>query len=213
VDVGSTSTSIIPIIDGKVCALGKTDLEKLICGELIYTGSLRTNVAAIVNSIPVKDRIAVVSSEMFALSGDVHLVLGNITSKEYTSETADGRGKTVPEALARIARVVCADTEMLTEPQIIAMAKYIYEKQLQQVSDGLTKVYLRTKTLAKTEVPVVVTGLGKNFIAKKAAEKNNPDQIVDLSTLISKNVVLATPAVGVALMAASKIQGETVQWM
>ena len=30
VDVGSTSTSIIPILEGKLAALGKTDLEKLI---------------------------------------------------------------------------------------------------------------------------------------------------------------------------------------
>ncbi len=44
VDVGSTSTSIIPIVNAKLVALGKTDLDKLICGELVYTGSLRTNV-------------------------------------------------------------------------------------------------------------------------------------------------------------------------
>ena len=48
VDIGSTSASIIPIIEGQVAAKGKTDLDKLICGELVYTGSLRTNVAAIV---------------------------------------------------------------------------------------------------------------------------------------------------------------------
>jgi probable H4MPT-linked C1 transfer pathway protein len=54
IDVGSTSTSIIPIKDGQVAAMGKTDLEKLICGELVYTGSLRTNVAAIVKQIPLK---------------------------------------------------------------------------------------------------------------------------------------------------------------
>ena len=54
VDVGSTSASIIPIVNGQVAAKGKTDLDKLICGELVYTGSLRTNVAAIVHSVPVK---------------------------------------------------------------------------------------------------------------------------------------------------------------
>ena len=102
VDVGSTSASIIPIVNGQVAAKGKTDLDKLICGELVYTGSLRTNVAAIVHSVPVKGGIAGVASELFALSGDVHLVLGNITEKQYTCETADGRGKSLPEALARL---------------------------------------------------------------------------------------------------------------
>ena len=75
VDVGSTSASIIPIVNGQVVAKGKTDLEKLMCGELVYTGSLRTNVAAIVQSVPVKDGVAGVASELFALSADVHLIL------------------------------------------------------------------------------------------------------------------------------------------
>ena len=35
VDVGSTSTSIIPVIDGRVLAAGKTDWEKLPVDELV----------------------------------------------------------------------------------------------------------------------------------------------------------------------------------
>jgi hypothetical protein len=213
VDVGSTSASIVPIVDGQVAARGKTDLEKLMCGELVYTGSLRTNVVAIVHSVPVKEGVAGVSSELFALSGDVHLVLGNITEKEYTSETADGRGKTVPEALARLARVVCADTEMLTKQEIVDIATYIYDKQVMQVAEGLKKVYSYTKTLTSRKVSVVVTGLGKDFIARKAAEKIGVDKVVDLDVLIQKDVALATPAFGVALMTANKLEGETIKWM
>ncbi len=116
-----------------------------------------------------RNGIAGVSSELFALSGDVHLALGNIAEKEYTSETADGRGKSLSEAIARLARVVCADTEMLTRKEILNIAQYIYEKQIQQVENGLSKVYAYTKLLASGKVPVVVTGLGKNFLARKAA--------------------------------------------
>src|SRR3972149_2454452 len=129
IDVGSTSTSIIPVIDGRISAVGKTDLEKLMNGELVYTGSLRTNIAAIVNSIPVRGGVARVSSELFAQSGDVHLVLGNITGKEYTVETADGRGKTRTEAMARLAPGVSAALRILTEQEIIKIAKHVYNKQ------------------------------------------------------------------------------------
>ncbi len=211
VDVGSTSTSIIPIINGKVAAFGKTDLDKLICGELVYTGSLRTNVAAIVQSIPTKNGIAGVSSELFAVSGDVHLALGNITEKEYTPETADGRGKSLTEALARLARVVCADVEMLTPQEIINIAQFIYDKQIRQIESGLTKVYSYTKSLTQDKVPVVVTGLGKNFLARKAAMNINVDSIIDLGTLLSEKAVLATPAFGVALMAANMLEGEVTK--
>jgi len=211
VDVGSTSTSIIPIVNSQVAARGKTDLDKLICGELVYTGCLRTNVAAIVQSIPVRNGVAGVASELFALTGDIHLVLGNITEQDYTSGTADGRGKTVPEALARLARVVCADTEMLTRQEIINMAQFIYDEQIRQVAEGLSKVYSYAKSLASRKVPVVVTGLGKNFIARKAAETLGVDAMVELGTLLPEQAVLATPAFGVALMAANKLEGETVK--
>ncbi len=43
IDVGSTTTSIIPILNGKVAVTGKTDLEKLLNGELVYTCLLYTS--------------------------------------------------------------------------------------------------------------------------------------------------------------------------
>jgi hypothetical protein len=212
VDVGSTSASIIPVSAGQVAAKGKTDLDKLLCGELVYTGSLRTNVAAIVQSIPVKGAVAGVASELFALSADVHLILGNINEKQYTCETADGRGKSVAEALARLARVVCADTEMLTKQEITKMAQYIYSKQVSQVAEGLAKVYKYTKDRAHSEVPVVVTGLGKDFIARKAAEKINAETIIDLESFMQVDAALATPAFAVALLTANKLEGDTIEW-
>ena len=227
VDVGSTSTSIIPAVNGQVSAAGKTDLEKLMVGELVYTGSLRTNVAAIINSVPLRDGTARVASELFAQSGDVHLVLGNISEGEYTTETADGRGKTRGEALARLARVVCADTEMLTEQEIVQIARYIHSRQVEQVAEGLSQVYTRVRSLTTAKVPVVVTGIGKDFIAKTAAQKIGVDAIIDLEKvcfgdafvygsplppLARNDVVKASPAVGVALMTASKLEGRMVKW-
>jgi probable H4MPT-linked C1 transfer pathway protein len=212
IDVGSTSTSIIPVVDGRIVAAGKTDLEKLMNGELVYTGSLRTNVAAIVSSVPLRDGAARVSSELFAQSGDVHLVLGNITEEEYTTETADGRGKTRREAMARLARVVCADIEMLTEQEIVQIARRIHSKQIEQVAEGLSQVYSRTKTLTAEKIPLIITGIGKDFIAKTAAHKIRIDRIIDLGKLVKNDLVMASPAVGVALMEASKIEGRTVKW-
>jgi probable H4MPT-linked C1 transfer pathway protein len=211
VDVGSTSTSIIPIRSGQVVAGGRTDLEKLMLGELVYTGSLRTNVAAIVQSVPLRGRIAGVSSELFALSGDAHLVLGNITEDQYTTETADGRGKTVPKAMARLARVVCADTELLTNREITKVAKYICHEQIKQIAKGLKRVYANVKQRDMDKIPVVVTGLGKEFLARKAAESINVDVIIDQDKLVQAEASLATPAFGVALMTANKLEGGNVE--
>ena len=91
------------------------------------------------------------------------------------------------------------------------MAQYIYDRQIRQVAEGLTKAYSYTKSLVSDKVPVVVTGLGKDFIARKAAETLGVDAIVDLGTLLPPKAVLATPAFGVALMVAAKFEGETSQ--
>ncbi len=212
VDVGSTSTSIIPVVDGRVAAAGETDLEKLTNGELVYTGNLRTNVAAIVNSVPLRGGVARVSSELFAQSADVHLVLGNIGQEDYTAETADGRGKTKPEALARLARVVCADTETLSEREIIQIAAHVYGRQIEQIAEGLNQVYSRLKVDAKLSVPVIVAGMGRNFLAGKAAEKVGVRKILDLDELLPSSAASIAPAVGVALMAATRLEGRVLKW-
>lgn len=212
IDVGSTSTSIIPIRDGALAAEGKTDLEKLMDGELVYTGSLRTNVAATVNSIPIKGGVARVSSELFAQSGDVHLVLDHIKTEDYTVETADGRGKTRGDALARLARVVCADIDLLSETEILQIAAYVYERQVGQIAQGLDQVYSRLTPNAKETVPTVITGLGKDFLARKAAEKTGVAKTLNIEELLIANMALTSPAAGVALMAATRLEGRRINW-
>ena len=76
VDVGSTTTDVIPVVGGRVAAVGRTDPERLLAGELVYTGVVRTNVAAIVRSVPLRGGQCPVASELFAVSGDVHVLLG-----------------------------------------------------------------------------------------------------------------------------------------
>jgi probable H4MPT-linked C1 transfer pathway protein len=213
IDVGSTSTSIIPIVDGKLAATGKNDLEKLIIGELVYTGSLRTNVAAIVQFVPVKGSLSRVSSELFAQSGDVHLLLSNINSEEYTADTPDGKGKSRREAMARLARVVCADVEMLKELEIVEIAKFIFEAQLEQIAGALSNVYSRLKPNSKKFVPVVVTGFGGVFLAKNAAKKAGIVKIIELKEIMPKGAVLVSSAVGVALMAATRLEGRRLKWL
>lgn len=210
IDIGSTTTSIIPIIEGTLAASGKTDFDKLINGELVYTGALRTNVAAIVNLFPIRRTRARISSEVFAQSGDAHIILGNIKEEDYTVDTVDGRGKTRREAMARLARVVCADIEMLLEREVVEMAKYVHEAQIKQIADGLKQVYKRIRPHLRQEILVIVTGIGRDFLARKAAEKIGLNKIIDLSELTGIDMAIASPAVGVALNLATRLEGGSI---
>src|SRR5206468_1228100 len=76
VDIGTTTTDVVPIQGGRVVARGRTDPERLLAGELVYTGTVRTNVAAIVARVPLWGGECPVAAEYFAVSSDAHLLLG-----------------------------------------------------------------------------------------------------------------------------------------
>jgi probable H4MPT-linked C1 transfer pathway protein len=168
IDVGSTTTDIIPILEGKVRSRGTTDLERLIAGELVYTGLLRTHLASIVHAVPVGGQFCPVSSEYFAISGDVHLILEHIQPSDYDCPTPDGRLASPETARARLARLVCADTEMLAQDAIDRIAVFIYEQQLAQIGRALSQVLSHLPT--GRAIPVVTLGAGA-FIAAEAAQR------------------------------------------
>jgi hypothetical protein len=101
---------------------------------------------------------------------------------------------------------------MLTEEEIVAMSKYAYYKQIEQIAEGLKQVHDRTKSHFKQEIPVVVTGLGREFLAKKAAMRVDFSRIVNLGDLLGTNAALVSTAVGVALMVATELGRECIQW-
>ena len=57
IDIGSTTADIVPIAAGRVAATGHNDLERLLAGELVYTGVLRTNLAAIAPRVPIRGEL------------------------------------------------------------------------------------------------------------------------------------------------------------
>ena len=168
VDIGSTTMDLIPIVGGKLAAKGRRDIERLASGELIYTGALRTPVAAIVSQIPLRGTICRISAEHFAIAADVYLLLGRIGQGEYVCATPDGRGRTTHEALGRLARVVCEDSKGLTPEEIMRMAAYIAEKQVQQITEGMYQILSRFDRGFR--LPMVTVGIGA-FLGASCAQR------------------------------------------
>ena len=164
IDTGTTTTDIIPIAAGRVAARGRTDHERLREGELVYTGALRTPAEAIAHEVALHGAPVGVSAEGFALAGDVHLWLGSLAPEDYTVPTPDGRPATREFAGERLARVICADRELLDEAAIEAIARSLADAQVARVSAAVERVARRHPRVAYA----VVTGLG-DFIAAAAA--------------------------------------------
>jgi probable H4MPT-linked C1 transfer pathway protein len=166
IDVGSTTTDIVPIAAGRVAAAGHNDLERLLAGELVYTGALRTNLAAIAPRVPIRGASCPVASEYFAISADVHLVLGHLGADAYDCPTPDGRAATVAFARERIARLVCSDVDQLDAQEIDAIAAFLHGEQLRQIEDAARRVAGPLPAAA----PVVAVGAGA-FLGRAVAAR------------------------------------------
>jgi probable H4MPT-linked C1 transfer pathway protein len=170
IDVGSTTADVVPIADGRVAATAHDDLARLLAGELVYAGALRTNLAAIAPRVPVRGGWCPVSSEYFAISGDVHLVLGHLTPEGYDCPTPDGRPATVAFARERIARLVCSDVDQLDADEIDAIAAFLHGEQLRQIEEAARRV----QRPLPSEVPVVAVGAGAFLGVEVAARLGRP---------------------------------------
>ncbi len=128
VDIGSTTTDLIPIRGRPRAA--KTDFMRLARGELVYTGLLRTRLDALLPVARIRGDRVPLSPELFAIIADARLALGQIGEDRYTCETADGEGKDRASSLRRLARSVCADLEEIGEAGALAIAEQACERQL-----------------------------------------------------------------------------------
>lgn len=191
VDVGSTTTDIIPIVGGAVYA-GGTDFERLKRGELLYSGVLRTNLAALLDRAVLDGAGCRISSELFAITGDAYLVLGRISEEDYTCETPDHAGTTIPDSIRRLARIVCADPGEIGSPGVHSIAEQVQEKQVQDLSDAIDEALTRHGLNR-----VIGTGLGE-FLIKDAVERIGGARCSFVSGMYGEDVSKVFPAYAVA---------------
>ena len=200
VDIGSTTTDVIPIVNGAIKAR-KTDLGRLKTGELIYSGILRTNIAALLDNVAIGEQgeACGVSSELFAITADAYLVLGDITEDDYSCSSPNTyafKGREAAEksrlsALQRLARVVCSDLEELGEAGAVAIAEQVKRVQIRELRASLGR--LKAKYGLET---VVAAGIG-DFIVQEAAASMDM-QFVSLASCYGKDVAATFPAYAVA---------------
>jgi probable H4MPT-linked C1 transfer pathway protein len=160
-DVGSTTADIIPL-SRFPSLLGLTDLVRLQKGYLVYTGMLRTPVATLLSTVNLHGTPTPVSTEYFAASADVHLVLGHITPVEYSCDTPDRKEKTRDASLRRLARVVCADLEEIGQDGAIAIASAFWDRQRSLIGETVARVKAESGASS-----VIVAGIGAGLFARE----------------------------------------------
>lgn len=166
IDVGSTTTDVIPIERGRVAARGRTDTERLRNGELIYAGVSRTPVCALAAELPFQGSPTGLAAELFATTRDVYLLLGDLPDDPGDSSTADGRPATRARAADRMARMVCADRESCSADDLLDLAREADRALFERL---LTSARRACAATIGTPTVAVVSGSGE-FLARRIGE-------------------------------------------
>jgi hypothetical protein len=166
IDVGSTTTDIVPLARGGAVPRGRTDLGRLATRELVYTGILRTSPAALTDRVPVGGAWVRPVPEHFAIMADVWRLLGRLTPADYTVSTPDGRGRGGAACASRLARLVCAEPREIGTDGVLRLARYLAQRQVAVVADAVRAVRARTPGARVA----IVAGAGA-FVGAAAARR------------------------------------------
>jgi probable H4MPT-linked C1 transfer pathway protein len=201
-DMGSTTTDIIPIVNGVVAACGYSDAERLANGELVYTGLVRSFLMATAGRVPFAGRWTELIHENFANMADVHRILGTLPDGADQMASADGRAKTYAASQARLARIVGRDAHDADPSAWIALAQYFAEAQIRAVIDG--GMLVQSQGRLPANAPVVAAGIGAGLLREVARRLSRDcidfDALVDTAPAARAAVSSVAPAAAVAIL-------------
>lgn len=172
VDIGSTTTDIIPLADGRVATTSRGDADRLAAGELVYTGVVRTPVMALADQAPVAGRWLPLMAEHFATSADIHRILGWLPDEADQHDTADHGPKTPEASRLRLARMVGRDVAELPAAAWKELAAWFAQAQLHCIERAARLVLSRT--LIADTAPLVMAGAGAFLGARLGARLERP---------------------------------------
>ncbi len=205
VDIGSTTTDILLLYEGKVLAEGYSDYQRLISQELIYTGIVRTAVMAVAQSAQDNGKEVGLMAEYFATMADVYRLTGELNELHDQAETADGAEKTVPASSKRLARMIGCDFDDNELSRWRQFAHHLRSQQIARIQDACVRQMGRISEPDNSHKPIIGAGVGR-FLAKSIAS-NLGCPYQDFSSLCSdiKNqgghaVADCAPAVAVACL-------------
>lgn len=203
VDMGSTTTDLIAVRLGRPAALGLTDADRLTSGELVYTGLTRTALMAIADEAPFRGQRQRLVREYYATAADARRVLGTLPDGVDLHATADGRGQSRDESVARFARMLGRDTADGTDADWRTAAAAILDRQIASILDGARQVLSRVAL--PDHAPVVAAGIGADVVADIAARLGRPAATFGALTGATGDAALwatrCAPATAVALLA------------
>ncbi|MSP27992.1 MAG: H4MPT-linked C1 transfer pathway protein [Methylococcales bacterium] len=204
IDIGSTTTDILLLHEGRVITNAYTDYQRLQSQELVYTGVVRTAVIAVAQTSMDNGQAIGLMAEYFATMADVYRVTGELNEAHDQTDTADGAEKTVLASSRRLSRMIGCD---FYPEELARWLDFANNLRAQQVTNILRTCQVRLSLQAEfpTDAPLIGAGIGR-FLVRELAGLLGRDT-VDFSACcpeVSEQSELSTadcaPAVAVACL-------------
>lgn len=191
VDIGSTTTDIIPIRDGVVVARGSNDNDRLRFGEMLYTGAVRTPLMALARRAPFMGAWIPQMTEHFAVTADVYRLTGELPEHADQLPSADNGPKSPVASARRVARMLGLDLEAASLDDWRQLACYYRERQLHAIACALHQVV--SDRAVDASAPLVGCGVGR-FLVRHLAQRCGRTYIDMASLLKTERLRIGDPA-------------------
>jgi probable H4MPT-linked C1 transfer pathway protein len=139
-DIGSTTTDLIAFASGRVLTTSRSDAERLVSGELVYHGVVRTPLCALTQRVTWRGQDSQVMNEFFAATADVYRLTGELDPAHDQHPSADNAPKTLPATRQRLARMIGLDARDATDDEWLALARFWRGAQIEAIAAQLRRV-------------------------------------------------------------------------
>lgn len=179
IDVGSTSTDLIPIANGGPVAAGFSDYERLCSRELVYSGVVRTPVCALVREIRFAGRTVPMVAEHFAVTADVYRLTGELPAEADQWPACDHGTRDARGSARRLARMLGCDLGDASMNAWRGLAEAIKRQQTDQIVNALK---LQLRRIESVKPCLIGAGCGR-FLVEGLSRRLRLDYI-DFSSLL-----------------------------
>lgn len=178
-DIGSTTSDLIPLLSGEVAARGADDATRLANDELLYLGVVRTPVMALAQRAPTAHGWTPLMAELFATTADVFRLTGELDETADQQPAADHGPKTAEASARRLARMVGAEIDPDDLAPWRGLAHYFAGEARHRLWRACQA--LLSRHALPPDAPVVGAGCGRFLAAALARELGRP--WIDIATL------------------------------
>src|SRR5882757_4645960 len=178
------ATDVVAVRGGRVDALGRNDFQRLVSGELVYTGIVRTPLMAVAEAIEFESLQVPLMAEHFATMADVYRLTGELDERCDLHPAADGREKTAQASARRLARMIGRDAHEFPMARWQALAASFRGAQRERILHAARRVLSRS-ALAPS-APWVAAGSGAFLVPELARAQDRP--VVEFAQMLESHM-------------------------